>query len=167
MSPGSWPDFARIAEYAPPGDSHFTWAEQCRSVVSGCYQIGRETGYLPGSTFAAPQASLARAALNWGPRWSAAFGAELPEEAAVIGAREFLAQLAIIIEAEDVDQVHDNRCACRGKRAGWRLGELAHERALDPRLARHGVALGHDDAPGDLPVVEGGADRCEVGSNPA
>jgi hypothetical protein len=49
---------------------------------------------------------------------------------------------------------------------GWRLGELAQQRTLDPRLACHGVALGRDDAPGDLPVVEGCANRREVCSKP-
>jgi hypothetical protein len=61
--------------------------------------------------------------------------AELPEEAAVVGAHPFLDQSPVIVEPEDVDQVHDDPGAGRGKRAGRRLGELAHERALDPRLA--------------------------------
>src|SRR5690242_15413382 len=100
------------------------------------------------------------------PRSSPAFGAELPEEAAVIGAHKFLDQPPIIIEPEDVDQVPYDPRARWGKRAGWRLGELARERALDPRLARHGAALGHDDPPGDLAVVEGRADRREVCSKP-
>ena len=79
---------------------------------------------------------------------------------------EFLDQPPVIVEPEDVDQVHDDPGAGRGKRAGRRLGELARERALDPRLARHGVALGHDDAARDRPVVERRANRREVGAEP-
>jgi hypothetical protein len=48
-------------------------------------------------------------------------------------------------------------------------GDWANSRAkrtLDPRLARQGVALGHDDAPGDLSVVEGCADPREVCGKP-
>jgi hypothetical protein len=41
-------------------------------------------------------------------RSSPAFGAELSQEAAVIGAHEFLDQSSVIIEPEDVDQVHDD-----------------------------------------------------------
>src|SRR5580700_12020520 len=97
---------------------------------------------------------------------SATRRAELPEEAPGVGAHEFLDQPPVIVEPEDVDQVHDDPGAGRGKRAGWRLGELAHERALDPRLARHRVALGHDDTARDLPVVEGRANRGEVRAKP-
>jgi len=99
---------------------------------------------------------------------------DLVQADSVDGARKLVSHLisighrriAVIIEPEDVDQVHDHPCAGRGKRAGWRLGELAHERTLDPRLARHGAALDHDDAPGDRPVVEGRANRREVCHQP-
>src|SRR5690348_16648291 len=100
------------------------------------------------------------------PVWSPTFGAELPEEATVIGADEFLGQPPNVIEPENIDQVPYDPGARRGKRARRGLGELAHERALDPRLARDGAALRHDDSPGNLAVVEGRADRREVAAKP-
>jgi hypothetical protein len=58
---------------------------------------------------------------------SPAFGAELPEEAAVIGAHEFLDQRPIIIELEDVDQVPFDPRARRGQRVGRQ--PVPHERS--------------------------------------
>ena len=40
----------------------------------------------------------------------------------------------------------------------------SHERSLDPHLA--GTVLGHDAAPGDLPIVESGMNRREVARKP-
>jgi len=40
----------------------------------------------------------------------------------------------------------------------------SHERSLDPHLA--GTVLGHDAAPGDLPIVESGMNRREVAGKP-
>jgi hypothetical protein len=98
--------------------------------------------------------------------WSPAFGAELPREATVIGADEFFGQPPIVIEPENIDQIPYDPAARRGKRASRGVSELAHECALDPRLARDGAALRHDDSPGNLAVVEGRADRREVGAKP-
>jgi hypothetical protein len=50
-----------------------------------------------------------------GPRRSPAFGAELAEEAAVVGAHELLGQQPVVIELEDTDQVHDN-CGAVGRK---------------------------------------------------
>ena len=50
--------------------------------------------------------------------WSGSLGAELAEEAAVVGPDELLDEPTLVVEPEDVHEVHDDACPGGRYRAG-------------------------------------------------
>src|SRR5699024_9726421 len=88
--------------------------------------------------------------------------AELAQEASVVGSDVLLDQPTLVVEPEDVHQIHDEALARGLDRPDRRLRERAYERALDPGLAGDVVTLCDDDAAPDPAVVEGGPQRLEA-----
>jgi hypothetical protein len=88
-------------------------------------------------------------------RGSGALGAELAEKAAVVGSDPLLDDSSVVVEAEDVHEVHDDPGTGGFEAPGGRLRERLCERSFDPCLARDVLALGDDDSPPDGAVVEG------------